>query len=129
MFYFMSFVIFFLLSGTTIPINCSIDNQSKKSMSLRATLKQEVDFYASGSHKKCCDKIVRAVGNTIAPFSKTNEIIALLVPTTTPVVHNSCPIINIKYTITVTLDIPGSFDLHCDLPVIITNQTLPFDYS
>ncbi len=124
---FLSFVIFLLLGA--IQINCSINNQSKKSMSLRATLKQEVDFYASGSHRKCCGKIVRVVGNTIAPFSKTNEVMTLLVPTTTPVVHKSCPIINIKYTITVTLDIPGSFELHCNLPVILTNQTLPFDCS
>jgi len=83
--------------GTTIPINCSIDNQSKKSMTLRATLKQEVDFYANCTHKMCCDKIVRVLGNTIAPYSKCNEIVPLLVPNTTPIVHNSCPIINIKY--------------------------------
>ena len=98
-------------------------------MTLKATLKQEVDFYASGHHKKCSDKLVRAVGPTIAAFSKTNEIMPLLIPNTIPVVYNSCHIINIKYVITITLDIPGSFDLHCDLPVILTNQFKPFSYN
>ena len=98
-------------------------------MTLKAALKQDVTFHAEGKHKCTTDKIVRAIGNPILGNSQQSEIIALVVPVTAPILHNVSPLINIKYTIIVTLDIPGSFDLHCELPVILTNQQLPFEMS
>jgi hypothetical protein len=96
-------------------------------MTLRATLEQEVIFSAKKSYAISHDNLLRVVGNKINRFSKTSEIISLPVPNTLPVVHNSCPNIDVQYFISITLEIPRSFDLHCDLPVIITNQFLPLN--
>ncbi len=110
-----------LFKGNTIAINCFIDNQSKKSMTLKASLKQIVIFHAEGKHRKSETKLVRSIGNTINATEKQSQVIGLLVPVTAPIVHNCCPIIDMKYLVVITLDIPGSFDLHCELPVILTN--------
>ena len=112
-----------------IPITVYVENKSKKSMTLKAALKQDIKFHAEGHHKATTDKIVRAIGNQIQPNCQQNEVLSLLIPVTAPILHNICPIINIEYKIVVTLDIPGSFDLHCELPVILTNLQLPFDMS
>ncbi len=90
-------------------------------MSLRATLKQKVIYSVKRSAVASKDTIIQAVGPKINPFSTIDEIISLPVPNKLPVVHNTCPNIDIKYKIKVTLEIPGSFDLHCKLPVILTN--------
>ncbi|XP_054154420.1 arrestin domain-containing protein 3-like [Oppia nitens] len=106
--------------GTNISIHCFIDNQSDKPMTLKAQLRQDVTYYATGDQRKSSEKLARYVGPTIGPRQLTTETMNLLVPVTAPVVHNTCPIIHVKYLIVLTLWIPGSFDLHCKLPVILT---------
>jgi hypothetical protein len=90
-------------------------------MLLRATLKQEVIYTGIRSAFKSKDTIIQAVGPKINQFSTIDKVILLPVPNKIPVVHNTCPNIDIKYKIKVTLEIPGFFYLHCKLPVIITN--------
>ena len=96
-------------------------------MELRATLKQVVTFYAQGKSRYSTTKIVVANGTTILPNNNQKEVISISVPPTTAVTSQSCTIIKIRYYIVVTLVIPGSFDLHCELPVIITDESLPVD--
>ena len=115
--------------GSSIPITCIIDNQSKKAMTLKAHLKQEVSFHAEGQIKKTSDKIGTTIGSTIQPKSKQTEVTTVSVPTTAPTTENVCPIIHINYVMKVKLDIPGSFDLDCKLPVILTNEPLPDEFS
>ncbi|XP_054155749.1 arrestin domain-containing protein 3-like [Oppia nitens] len=110
--------------GHSIPVHCFIDNQSKKSMILKAALKQEVQFTANGVNKQTRQKLTRGLDQTVGASTQTNTIVELQVPPNAPVVHSVCPIISIKYQLSVKLDIPGSFDLKCDLPIILTNEPI-----
>lgn len=116
------------LSGTSIPINVFVDNQSNKSMTVKAVLKQNVIFHAEGKSQKTSEIVVRSTGDAVAANDKQNQVVQLVVPVTTPTTSSVCPILNINYKIIVTLDIPGSFDLECPLPVILTNEQMPVDW-
>ena len=118
-----------ILSGTYIPLECNIENQSKKSMEIRATLKQVVTYYAQGKTRVSKAKIVVANGTPIQPLISQKEVLSLFVPSTTMTSSESCEIIKIGYIIVVTLVIPGSRDLHCELPVIIINESIPIELS
>ncbi|XP_054154455.1 uncharacterized protein LOC128952993 [Oppia nitens] len=115
--------------GSEIPVQCFIDNGSDKPMILRAALKQESTFYARGCQRKTSVKIARYIGPNVGPREKTSQLLPLIIPLTAPVVQNTCPIIHLNYTVVVTLEIPGSFDLHCELPVILTHDIRIFAYT
>jgi len=73
--------------------------------------------------------IVNSVGSVVSPQMTSKESLLMPIPNGLPILYNQCPIIELNYVIVVTLDIPGSIDLHVELPVIITNQELPFHCS
>jgi len=94
---------------------------------LKVKLKQESIYTVGIKQKRDIFKFDEIVGEEIHPGMNTNQLLSLPIPIDVPVVHNQCPFINVFYYIMVTLDIPASFDLNVKLPVIITNQKLPFN--
>lgn len=94
-------------------------------MTLRASLKQNITFRAEGNSKVVPQKLTVATGPQLQPFSETTTTLNLVVPTNLPIIHNKCRLISVEYIVSVKLDIPGSFDLHCKMPVILTNKPFP----
>jgi hypothetical protein len=60
------------------------------------------------------------VGAEIAPHSAVEEVLNVLIPTDESLSIKSS-VITVKYFVHVTLDIPHSFDLHINLPVVLTS--------
>jgi hypothetical protein len=117
-------------SGTPITITCQIANTSKKFMVLKGSLKQEITFKADVQHTRMIsNKLTASDGPQIAPKSESKPSLTLQVPINLPIVHNTCPIISIRYIASVKLDIPGSFDLVCKMPVLLTNQPLQMQHQ
>ena len=96
-------------------------------MLLKGSLKQEITFKADLQHTRMIsNKLTFSDGPQIEPRSESTHSLTLQVPINLPIVHNTCPIISIKYIASVKLDIPGSFDLYCKMPILLTNQPLNF---
>lgn len=95
-------------------------------MELKAKLEQYVIYHAQGSTNHSCDTLVTVRGTTIQAYSQQSEALSIPIPSSAPVVHNCCPIIDISYYVRVILVIPGSLDLKCRLPVILT-QNIPIN--
>lgn len=94
-------------------------------MVLKGSLKQEITFKADVQHSRMItNKLTTADGPQIEAKSESKHCLTLHVPINVPIVHNTCPIISVKYIASVKLDIPGSFDLHCKMPILLTNQPM-----
>ena len=80
-------------------------------------------FHSSAGHAE--SKIIQRIqGPGIEAGGTSNWNNELLpIPATVPTI-NSCRILNVSYSITVTLDIPNAIDLHVTIPVTIGN--VPF---
>jgi len=61
------------------------------------------------------------LGAEIAPHSQVEEVLSVTIPTDESLSIKSS-VITVKYFVHVTLDIPHSFDLHINLPVVLTSQ-------
>jgi len=114
-------------SGTVIKTNCIVNNESNRTLGLRATLEQKVIFRAYGHNKRTRNIVIRSKCISISPRSKHNNEIAIDIPLMTPVVYKSGGKIGVDYEVVVTLFIPGSFAMHCYLPVILTNGEMHLD--
>ena len=111
------------LAGSSISVLCSIDNRSEESMQLLADLKQYVTFSARGKRKYTSQTLVNVRGTRIEPQSQQTEALSLPIPSSAPVVHENCKIIEISYFVRIML----SDHLKCKLPIILT-QNLPIDW-
>ncbi len=66
-------------------------------------------------------KVCEEKGKDIAPFSVSCDTFALKIPFNLKVCSFESLIIKVDFKIDVTLVIRGSFDLHIDLPLLISN--------
>ncbi len=98
-------------------------------MQLRARLKQKLIYRAFASSKRDNNTLITVMGSAVSPGMTNNETLSMPIPNDLPILYNQCPIIELNYVIVVTLVIPGSIDLHIELPLVLTNQELPFDYT
>ncbi|CAG2107044.1 unnamed protein product [Medioppia subpectinata] len=108
-------------TGANIEVTCFMENKSKKAMTLKASLIESVLYTTKEGKKISTDTISYAVGPNVEAKSVSTETLSIQVPVTALVLHNTCPIISATHELDVYLDISGSFDLHCNLPVVITN--------
>ena len=109
--------------GESIAISTEVENHSnRRIVCVRATLKQEVVYYARG-HSRASDKIIQRIeGPEIEPGA--TSIWSIPIPATVPSISR-CHILKLSYVLTVTLDIPDDFnDLHVTIPIKIGN--VPF---
>ncbi|KAH7637005.1 hypothetical protein DERF_009263 [Dermatophagoides farinae] len=107
--------------GTKVPIKCTINNQSLKTIVLKGALRQEITFKANEEERKSMQKLSSVMGATIEPQSELTHDLNVTIPINLPIVYNTCPIIQIQYIVTAKLKIPLSFDLRLNMPIIITN--------
>ncbi len=118
----MSRIIFFS-KGDEVLINYSVSNRSSGFVSPRATLYQIEKYfapesnYASNKVQVCKEK-----GIDIAPFSVSCDTFSLKIPFNLKVCSFESSIIIVDFKVRVTLDIRGSFDLHIDLPLLISKN-------
>ena len=61
------------------------------------------------------------VGKLVAQDTAQNETLHITIPEGVSLTIKS-GIVNIKYFIHVTLDIPHAIDIHLNLPIILTNE-------
>ncbi|OTF79572.1 arrestin domain-containing protein [Euroglyphus maynei] len=106
---------------TKVPIKCTINNQSLKTIVLKCALRQEITFKAHEEERKLMQKLSSVMGATIEPQSDLTHEMNIAIPINLPIVYNTCPIIQIQYIVTAKLKIPLSFDLRLNMPIIITN--------
>ena len=112
-------------AGESIAISVEAQNHSNIRMSyVRATLKQTI-VYKAVYGTKVENKIIRRIeGPGIGRRGTSNWNNELLtIPATTPSI-TTCRCIKLSYTLTVTVGIPGTRDLHVDIPITIGN--VPF---
>jgi len=115
-----------IIVGSSTSINCIAVNRSNKTIQLRARLKQKLLYKANGSFKMDKTTIVTSMGSSVSPGMTNKESLLMEIAQNLPILYNQCPIIDLNYVISVTLVIPRSIDLHIELPVVMTNQELPF---
>ena len=112
-------------AGESIAISVEAQNHSNIRMSyVRATLKQTI-VYKAVYGTKVENKIIRRIeGPGIGRRGTSNWNNELLtIPAITPSI-TTCRCIKLSYTLTVTVGIPGTRDLHVDIPIKIGN--VPF---
>lgn len=110
--------------GTTIPLRCTVNNQTNRTIELKGALRQEIIFKAHEEERTITNKLSSVTGTTINPKCDITHDLQVGVPINLPIVHNTCPIIMVKYMVTAKLKIPQAFDLRCNVPIIITNQPM-----
>ncbi|XP_054155681.1 arrestin domain-containing protein 4-like [Oppia nitens] len=108
--------------GQDIPVHCIVDNQSDKDLILKASLKRQVMYYAPESRRKTTETVVRNISHIIERTTRVYKTVQLFVPRDLPVVCHTCPVIDIRYTVSVVVDNPDqSFEMDCELPVILND--------
>jgi len=108
----------------SISISTEVENHSNRRINcVRATLKQVVNMFAGGKSRRHTKSIKRIQDVGIDAHSLSNwSNKLLLVPSTVPTIDIlRCYILSVTYVLTITLEIPNSFDLHVEIPVKIGN--------
>ena len=87
------------------------------------TLYQTKVYLFGERHKAYMNAITEpVVGQKVHKHSKGNEVLAIAIPKDIPLTIKS-ELIAVKYSIDVTLDIPHAFDIHMNLPIILSTQS------
>ena len=109
--------------GESIAISTEVENHSNRRITcVRATLKQEVVYYAGGYSRASVKIIQRTEGPRIELGATSNWSIPI--PAAVPSISR-CRILKLSYVLTITLDIPDEInDLHVAIPITIGN--VPF---
>ena len=104
--------------GENILISAQFRNPTTRDMTPRAKLMAIVTYTAGGSRK-----IEHQIMNVLQdePLTSNNDTLwtnkPLLVPPTVNTIN--CQNINVQHLVKVTMDIPGSLNLHVDHPILI----------
>lgn len=110
--------------GESIAITADFENYSSRPVIPHATLYQTQTFLAGGKQRARRYKFTILTGLQIQPGRRANWDAQLLkIPAVSPSILNCC-LIKVDYTVRITLQIPGSYNLSLDLPIVI--GTVPF---
>lgn len=112
------------IAGTSIPVRCQIDNQSSRYMTLKGSLRQKIKVTVDAHQKTETNKLYSVKGTQIDGKTNTQQMLSVSIPTNLPIVHKNCQVIDISYFVCVKLDIPGSFDLRLEMPILLTNAPI-----
>lgn len=105
--------------GESIAITADFENLSGRLIIPRATLHQTQTFVAGGKSRSRCNKFTIVTGVAIQPGRAASWDSQLLkIPAVSPSIIN-CALIKVEYSVRITLQIPGAYNLSVDLPVII----------
>lgn len=123
--------------GESIGITVEAKNNSKRRVTvIRASLKQKATLFAkdrtfpqSYPAKRVEENVIQRIeGPGVEPGGTctwVNE--PLLIPVTTTPTINSCRIVKLSYSLTVTLALQYATDLHVTIPITIGN--MPYDLT
>ena len=110
--------------GETIRVHVSVDNASKAAVTPKVSLRQ-VQIFMSDKRHKTVNNVVSGKdpiqGKEVAANSKLDQTIGVPIGECETLSTKSS-LITVKYFVDVTLDIPQSFDLHIELPVVLTKH-------
>jgi hypothetical protein len=109
--------------GESFQLQISLENGSKRRVSLTATLKEYVTFSASGSSRKISRSLYAIRTNRVERQQTEHLDKTIMVPLTgVDIVHkSSCRNITVTYCIKVTCHIPRAFNLSTTIPLELTN--------
>ncbi|KAG9328884.1 hypothetical protein JZ751_010038, partial [Albula glossodonta] len=107
--------------GEMIAISAEFENTSSRTVYPEATLVQMQTFYTSSrlSRKRVDRNITMLEGRPLMPY--TTEVWAnqmLQIPVTTPLTVSNCQILEVEYSLRVSVRIPGGINLSVALPVV-----------
>ncbi|KAG9354339.1 hypothetical protein JZ751_001044 [Albula glossodonta] len=116
--------------GEMIAISAEFENTSSRTVYPEATLVQMQTFYTSSrlSRKRVDRNITMLEGRPLMPY--TTEVWAnqmLQIPVTTPLTVSNCQILEVEYSLRVSVRIPGGINLSVALPVVICS--VPVNYQ
>ena len=109
--------------GESISVHISVDNKSSAKLVPRISLHQ-IQIYMCGSRHKTIETTLSndpIIGTEIEPHSEAVEVLHVKIPSDESLSIKSS-VITVKYFVHVTLDIPHSFDLHINLPIVLTSS-------
>ena len=105
--------------GESIELIIDIQNESSVEATPRATLYQ-TQVYMCGQRHRASN--VALTSPVVGKHSNNEQIIGIPIPKDVSLSIKS-DLISIKYFIHVTLDIPHAFDIHANLPFVVTNRS------
>jgi len=111
--------------GETISVHVSVNNGTTARLIPRVSLHQ-VQIYMCGHRHKTIESVMSQepiTGAEIEPHNQSEERLKVAIPTNEALSIKSS-VITVKYFVHVTLDIPHSFDLHVNLPVVLTAKAV-----
>ena len=107
--------------GENFEVICIIINNSSTCVRARASLHQIQQYMVEDKHKTVESVVsVDTFGDKVDSDERRMSAILMTVPEGIPLSLKSDNI-DVKYLVHVTLDIPHAFNLHINLPIIITN--------
>ncbi|XP_071208875.1 arrestin domain-containing protein 3-like [Salvelinus alpinus] len=110
--------------GEMVKIICELSNGSSRIVTPHATLIQKQMFY---THNKCnrrlqMKNLASVDGQPVNPSSsEVYSDMMLLIPPNTTLTISNCPILELDYTVDVSLRIRGSTDLKVLFPIVLCN--------
>ena len=109
-------------SGETIGLVCQVTNESSVSATPRALLLQ-IQIYMCGETHRGFQSILTepVVGKPVASESTETQVLSIAIPSDV-ILSVKTDTISLKYTVHVTLDIPHAFDIHVNLPFVVTTD-------
>ena len=109
--------------GETITVHVAVDNKTSTKVTPRISLHQ-VQIYMCGSRHKTIETTMSEqpiIGKQVEPHTKVEDLLDVKIPSDESLTIKSS-VITVKYFVEVTLDIPHSFDLHLNLPIVVTSR-------
>jgi len=111
--------------GETISVHVNVDNKTNAQVVPKVELHQ-VQIYMSGLRHKTIESTITeepTTGVEIEPHTNNEEVLELTIPTDQTLSIKSS-LVTVKYFVRVVLFIPHSLDLHINLPVVVTSQSV-----
>ncbi|XP_032873169.1 arrestin domain-containing protein 3-like isoform X5 [Amblyraja radiata] len=107
------------VAGESIKIFVEIENHSSRKVVPKAAIVKTIIFHAKTKKKTLSEVIIKTKGEPVLAGQKDSRNSMMLeIPELIPTLMN-CSIIQMDYSIQVTVDIPRSMGLTVDLPIVI----------
>lgn len=109
--------------GETIDVHVGVNNKTSAKLVPRITLYQ-VQIYMCGTRHKTIETTLGqdpVVGAEVTANTEVTQVLSIGIPKDESLTIKSS-VITVKYYVHVTLDIPQAFDLHINLPIVLTSQ-------
>lgn len=106
--------------GEKVPVQVSVINKTSAELTPRVTLVQTQNFMC-GIRNRFTFAEKPVLGQPIAAHNELVQDIDVVIPENEMLTIRDT-VVSVEYTVHCTLDIPHSFDLHVDLPIVVTSS-------